>query len=135
MLVAVHAEIDHPEYARGTTVRDYLASRPISMELEAIRLALDLAGETRLRAARRPRQQRGRRAAHRGGRARRGGRDLRDVPALSRPDRRGRGAPRRAGQVRAAAAKRPASAARCSTACARGLVDTIGSTILPRRRR
>ena len=46
MLVAVHAEIDHPEYARGTTVRDYLASRPISMELEAIRIALDLAGET-----------------------------------------------------------------------------------------
>ena len=47
MVVAVHAEIDHPEYARGTSVRDYLASRPISMELEAIRLALDLAGETR----------------------------------------------------------------------------------------
>lgn len=46
-LVAVHAEIDHPEYAHGTSVRDYLASRPISMELEAIRLALDLAGETR----------------------------------------------------------------------------------------
>ncbi len=46
MVVAVHAEIDHPEYARGTSVRDYLASRPISMELEAIRLALDLAGET-----------------------------------------------------------------------------------------
>jgi allantoinase len=46
MLVAVHAEIDHPELAHGTTVRDYLASRPISMELEAIRLALDLAGET-----------------------------------------------------------------------------------------
>ena len=46
MIVAVHAEIDHPEYARGTSVRDYLASRPISMELEAIRLALDLAAET-----------------------------------------------------------------------------------------
>ena len=46
MLVAVHAEIDHPEYARGATVRDYLASRPVSMEVEAIRLALDLAGET-----------------------------------------------------------------------------------------
>ena len=46
MVVAVHAEIDHPEYACGTSVRDYLASRPISMELEAIRLALDLAGET-----------------------------------------------------------------------------------------
>ena len=46
MVVAVHAEIDHPEYARGTTVRDYLASRPVSMEIEAVRLALDLAGET-----------------------------------------------------------------------------------------
>jgi allantoinase len=46
MLVAVHAEIDHPELVRGPTVRDYLASRPISMELEAIRVALDLAGET-----------------------------------------------------------------------------------------
>lgn len=47
MLVGVHAEIDHPELARGSgMVRDYLASRPISMELEAIRLALDLAGET-----------------------------------------------------------------------------------------
>ena len=40
MIVAVHAEIDHPEYACGTGVRDYLASRPVSMELEAIRLAL-----------------------------------------------------------------------------------------------
>lgn len=46
MIVAVHAEIDHPEYVRGTTVRDYLASRPVSMELEVIRLALNLAGET-----------------------------------------------------------------------------------------
>jgi allantoinase len=47
MVVAVHAEIDHPELARGMSVRDYLASRPVSMELEAIRLALELAGETR----------------------------------------------------------------------------------------
>lgn len=46
MLVAVHAEIDHPEYAHGSTARDYLASRPVSMEVEAIRLALELAGET-----------------------------------------------------------------------------------------
>jgi allantoinase len=46
MLVAVHAEIDHPELARGTTVRAYLDSRPVSMELQAIRLALALAGET-----------------------------------------------------------------------------------------
>jgi allantoinase len=46
VLVAVHAEIDHPELCHGSTVRDYLASRPIAMELEAIRVALDLAGET-----------------------------------------------------------------------------------------
>jgi allantoinase len=47
LIVGVHAEIDHPELQRGTTVRDYLASRPISMELEAIALAIELAGETR----------------------------------------------------------------------------------------
>lgn len=46
MLVAVHAEIDHPELAHGSTARDYLASRPVRMEVEAIRLALELAGET-----------------------------------------------------------------------------------------
>lgn len=46
MLVAVHAEIDHPEYVHGSTARDYLGSRPVSMEVEAIRLALELAGET-----------------------------------------------------------------------------------------
>ena len=37
LLVAVHAEIDHPELRHGTTIRDYLASRPIEIELEAIR--------------------------------------------------------------------------------------------------
>ena len=47
LLVAVHAEIDHPEMRRGTSIRDYLASRPIEIELEAIRIAIDLAGETR----------------------------------------------------------------------------------------
>jgi allantoinase len=46
LIVAVHAEIDHPEFRRGSSIRDYLASRPIEIELEAIRLALDLAGET-----------------------------------------------------------------------------------------
>ena len=46
MLVAVHAEIDHPELRSGTTIRDYLASRPITIELEAIALAIELAGET-----------------------------------------------------------------------------------------
>jgi allantoinase len=46
LLVAVHAEIDHPELKHGTSIDDYLASRPIAMELEAIRLALDFAGES-----------------------------------------------------------------------------------------
>ena len=45
--VAVHAEIDHPELRRGSTVRDFLASRPIKIELEAIAAATELAGETR----------------------------------------------------------------------------------------
>jgi allantoinase len=44
--VAVHAELDRDSPPPGTTVRDYLASRPLRMELDAIRLALDLAGET-----------------------------------------------------------------------------------------
>ena len=47
LIVAVHAEIDHPELRHGASIRDYLASRPIAIELEAIRLALDFAGETR----------------------------------------------------------------------------------------
>ncbi len=53
-LVAVHAESDaltrrlaEERVARGqTTVRDFLDSRPIEAELDAIRRALDLAGET-----------------------------------------------------------------------------------------
>jgi allantoinase len=52
--VAVHAEsqsitrrLAQERLARGqTSVRDYLASRPIEAELEAIRRALELAGET-----------------------------------------------------------------------------------------
>jgi allantoinase len=46
LLVAVHAEMDHPELCQGTSIRDYLASRPIAIELEAIRLALELAAES-----------------------------------------------------------------------------------------
>lgn len=46
LLVAVHAEIDHPELVHGSSIDDYLASRPIKMELEAIRVAIALAGET-----------------------------------------------------------------------------------------
>ena len=44
--VAVHAEFDHARPRGGTGVADYLASRPIESECEAIRCALDLAGET-----------------------------------------------------------------------------------------
>ena len=48
-IVAVHAEwpglIKHPPLDRKT-VRDFLESRPVKAEQEAIRVALDLAGET-----------------------------------------------------------------------------------------
>lgn len=44
LLVAVHAE-SAPRPAQGGTVRDFLASRPVEVELEAIRQALDLAHE------------------------------------------------------------------------------------------
>jgi allantoinase len=52
--VAVHAESEpitrqfaQERLARGrTSIRDYLASRPVTPELDAIRRALDLAGET-----------------------------------------------------------------------------------------
>ena len=45
--VAVHAELDRASTHPGTTVREYLASRPLEMELDAIRAALDLAGDTK----------------------------------------------------------------------------------------
>lgn len=44
--VAVHAEIDREIPARGESVTDYLASRPIAMELEAIEAALEIARVT-----------------------------------------------------------------------------------------
>jgi allantoinase len=44
--VAVHAEFDRDRPFGGEGVRDYLASRPVEMETDAIRAALDLAGET-----------------------------------------------------------------------------------------
>ena len=55
--VSIHAESPGPIRQRteeirkkgGTSVRDYLSSRPIETELEAIRLACDLAGDTRCR--------------------------------------------------------------------------------------
>ena len=100
--VAVHAE--RPSALRepaGTTWRDFVASRPVEAELEAIEVALELAERTgcslhvvHVSSAR------GRRA--RGGQRR----DVRDLPALPDAD---RGRPRdarHARQVRAAAAAR-----------------------------
>ena len=54
LLVAVHAESNEmttqlagaTRAAGGTSVRDYLDSRPVEAELEAIRIAIDLAAET-----------------------------------------------------------------------------------------
>lgn len=46
ILVAVHAEFDQPQLRKGNSIRDYLNSRPIWAELEAIRAAIDIAGET-----------------------------------------------------------------------------------------
>lgn len=54
LLVAVHAESDSmtkklaaDEIAAGrTSIRDYLNSRPVKAELEAIRMAIDISGET-----------------------------------------------------------------------------------------
>ncbi len=48
--VAVHAELDGADFPApprtGTRVADYLASRPVASECDAIALALELAGET-----------------------------------------------------------------------------------------
>lgn len=54
LLVAVHAESDEMTRARSVaaraagkkTVRDYLGSRPVAAEIDAIRCAIDLAAET-----------------------------------------------------------------------------------------
>ena len=53
MLVAVHAEDEDlarvrtaEAHARGTDVRTWLTSRPVELELAAIRTAIDIAGET-----------------------------------------------------------------------------------------
>ena len=53
LLVAVHAEDDamarritEEQHALGTDVRTWLKSRPVELELEAIRMATDIAGET-----------------------------------------------------------------------------------------
>lgn len=44
--VAVHAEFDRAGPRDGTTIADFLASRPIESECKAITCAIDLAGET-----------------------------------------------------------------------------------------
>lgn len=44
--VGVHAEFDQDLPCSGSSVRDYLASRPIASEVAAIAAALELAGET-----------------------------------------------------------------------------------------
>jgi allantoinase len=53
MLVAVHAEDDTlarhrtaEQHARGADIRTWLKSRPVELELAAIRIATDIAGET-----------------------------------------------------------------------------------------
>jgi allantoinase len=46
MLVAVHAEFDPPPHTAEGGWRDYVASRPVSLELDAIQTAIDIAGET-----------------------------------------------------------------------------------------
>ncbi len=54
MIVAVHAEDEAlarirtaEQHARGVDVRTWLGSRPVELELAAIRMAVDIAGETR----------------------------------------------------------------------------------------
>jgi allantoinase len=45
--VGVHAELDPPPASVAPmTVRDYLASRPVSIECDAVRAAIDMAGDT-----------------------------------------------------------------------------------------
>jgi allantoinase len=47
--VGVHAELDPPPAGGGRpamSVRDYLASRPVEIECDAVRAAIDLAGDT-----------------------------------------------------------------------------------------
>jgi len=44
--VAVHAELPKPVPDQGRDMAAWIASRPVDFELEAIRVALDLAGET-----------------------------------------------------------------------------------------
>ena len=140
-LVAVHAESDaittgllarRAVRPGRTGVRDYLASRPVVAELEAIARAILLCRGDRLRAAYRPCQHRARRGA--GGRRR--GRAGVDVSCETCPHylvlteedveraRRGR-------QVRAAAALAGRAARRCGSALADGTLPMVASDHSP----
>ena len=126
--VAVHAEngvivreLGRRALAGGhNAMADFLASRPVAAEVEAITSALAHGRRGRLRAAHLARLLRHhRRARGRGPRAG-GRRHLRDVPALPRADRRGRRADRRPRQVHAARCATPTSARGCGAPFASG---------------
>ncbi len=139
--VAVHAESDAitaglaaRARAEGRTgVRDYLDSRPVVAEVEAIRRVDLVCRGDRVRAPHRPcEQRRGRGGGGRGAGARRG-RDVRDVPALPRLHRRRRRADRRARQVRPAASAARRSATPSGPPWRTGGSRSSPPTIRPRR--
>ncbi len=113
LLVAVHAEsaemiraCSQQQLATGqTSVRDYLDSRPIEAELEAIKRAIELAGET-VPIAHCARQLRPRSCAGGGSTSEWRRCYLRDLSALSFLHRRRHGPPGRSREVRATVAIR-----------------------------
>ena len=136
--VAVHAESDALTSALAAravaegrvTMRDYLGSRPVVAELEAIGRAILLAEETGC-ALHVVHVSTGRGVAlvARGARPR-GRRDVRDLPALPRARRGRRRAARRGREVRAAAALR----GRARRRCGRGSATSRWSPATTRRR-
>ena len=138
--VAVHAENDAVTQELAARARaegrhalsDYLASRPVAAELEAVGRAIAIAEETgcslHVVHASRPRG-----AARRRGAGPRRRRHLRDVPALPPAHRRGRGADRDGREVLAAApaARRGRGAL---GGAARGHVPIVASDHSPARR-
>ena len=121
---------------RGDGVRDYLASRPVVAELEAIEPRAPARRRDGLRAARRPRVSTGRGvAARRRGAGARRGRDLRDLPALPVLDE---------DDLERLGARRPSARRRCARADERealwarardGTVDLVASRPLAVARR
>ena len=135
--VAVHAESQEITQGLGTTdrengsVREFLASRPVVAELEAIQRATLLARRGRRETAYRSRQLRTRRGAcRRGPRARRR-RFHRDLPALSVLHRRRRGAAGRDREMRAPAARRRGTAGALWRQLLAGTVDIVASDHSP----